>query len=187
MPPADFLRQLWSGHRLPLSAVGLVLLANVALLLTLKLYLVPTVNSREQQLIDRQAELRGGSAAGDSPAELFARGEKDLVAFRQRIPPHQEFTGLVVELQTLADEAGLELDQITYGHEWEKGSELLRYQLKFNLAGNYKEIKQFIHSLEQSPRLIVIDQVGLHGVGEKSETDVSLQLSLETFFRAGAS
>lgn len=187
MKPMEFLRQLWLGHRVLLSVVGLVLLANIALGLTLQQYLVPTVNEREQQLIQRQAELRGGSATGDSPAQLFAQGEKDLGVFRGKIPPHREFTGLIVELQNLADEAGLDLNQISYDHEQEKDSDLLRYTLTFTLEGSYEDIKQFVHALEQSPRLIIIGQIGLQGVGQESDTDVRLQLSLETFFRAGVS
>jgi len=187
MSPANFLRQLWSGHRLLLSAVGLLLVANLALGVVLQRYLVPTVNEREQQLLQRQSELRGGSVTGDSPAQLFTQGEKDLVTFRDKIPPHRQFTGLIVELQNLADEAGLDLAQISYGHGREKDSDLLRYKLTFTLEGSYRDIKQFIHALEQSPRLIIIEQIGMQGVGQDSETDVRLQLSLETFFRAGMS
>lgn len=185
MSPVDFLRQLWSGHRLLLSAVGLLLVANLILGLLLKLYLVPTVNERERQLIQLQDELRGGG--GDSPAQLFAQGEKDLAVFNEKIPPHQEFTKLIMELQELADEAGLDLDQINYDHNQEKGSDLLRYKLTFKLDGNYGDLKSFIHSLEQRPRLIIINEIGLQGAGRSGDTNVSLQLSLETFFRAGVS
>lgn len=186
MTPADFLRQLWAGHRVLLSLAGLLLLANLVLGLLLQQYLVPTVSEREQQLIQRQAELRGGTA-GDSPAQLFAQGEKDLATFRGKIPPHREFTRLIVELQNLADEAGLDLAQINYAHEQEKDSDLLRYKVSFTLEGGYREIKQFIHALEQSSRLVIIEQIGLQGVGQDSATDVRLQLNLETFFRTGMS
>lgn len=185
MTPADFLRQLWSGHRVLLSIAGLLLLANLVLGLLLKLYLVPTVNERERQLIRIQDELRGGG--GTSPAQLFAQGEKDLAVFREKIPPHQEFTKLILELQELADEAGLDLDRISYDHEQEKNSDLLRYTLTFTLEGNYNNLKQFIHDLEQSPRLVIINEIGLQGAGRSGEADVRLQLSLDTFFRAGVS
>jgi type IV pilus assembly protein PilO len=188
MSPADFFRQLWGGHRLAVIGIGLLLLGNVALGMALQQYLVPTVNDREQQLISRQSELRGGAFSGDSPAQLYARGEKDLVAFREKIPPYREFTGLLMELQSLAAEAGLELFQISYGRDREKDGALLRYQLSFTLEGQYKDIKQFIHLLEQSPRLIILSQVGLQGVGKDAlDTGVRLQLSLETFFQGGSS
>ena len=185
MLPADFLRQLWTGHRVLVSAVTLLLLANLVLGLTLRQYLVPTVSEREQQVIRRQAELRSGG--GDSPAQLLAQGEKDLAAFREKIPPHLEFTGLIIELQTLAEEAALDLDQVSYKPEKVKESDLLRYTLTFTVAGNYRDIKQFIHALEQSSRLIILRQIGLQGVSEDSATAVRLQLSLETFFQSGAS
>lgn len=185
MSPADFLRQLWGGHRVLLSIAGFLLLANLVLGLVLKLYLVPTVNGRERLLIQRQEDLRGGG--GDSPAELFARGEKDLATFREKIPPHQEFTKLILELQGLADEASLDLDRIAYDHEQAKNSDLLRYTLTFTLEGNYNNLKQFIHALEQLPRLVIINEIGLQGAGRSSDTDVRLQLSLETFFRTGVS
>lgn len=184
MSPVDFCRQLWSGHRVLLSVVGVLLLANLVLGLVLKLYLVPTVNERERQMIQLQGELRSGG--GDSPAELFARGAKDLAAFREKIPPYREFTRLIDELQGLADEAGLDLDRISYAHEQDKESDLLRSSLTFTLEGSYSSLKQFIHDLEQRPRLIVINEIGLQGSGQGSDTNVRLQLKLETFFRAEA-
>jgi hypothetical protein len=185
MSPAEFLRQLWSGYRLLICIVGLLLLANLLSGLVLQQYLVPTVSEREQQLLQSQAELRGGGAGGDSPALLFAQGEKDLAVFLEKIPPHQEFTGLIVELENLADEAGLELTQVSYKNDREKDSNLLRYTLAFTVEGNYRNIKQFVHSLEQSARLIILREIGLQGVGLESENEVRLQLSLETFFRVG--
>jgi Tfp pilus assembly protein PilO len=185
MSPADFLRQLWSGHRVLVSAVAVLLLANLAVGLTLQQYLVPTVSEREQLVIRRQSELRSGG--GSSPAQLLAQGEKDLAAFRDKIPPYREFTGLIVELQKLAEDAGLDLNQISYKSEREKETPLLRYTLTFTVVGSYHDIKQFIHALEQSSRLILLRQIGLQGGGQASDTDVRLQLSLETFFRAGVS
>ena len=183
MAPGAFVRQLWNGHRVLLSVAGLLLSANLILGLALQAYLVPTVNSREQQLIRLRTELRGG---GDSPAELLAQGEKDLAAFRERIPPYREFTRLVGDLQTLADDSGLDLDQVSYEHKPEKGSDLLRSTVTFTLEGQYRDIKQFIHALEQSSRLIIINEIGLQSVGQEG-TDVKLQLSLDTFFRTGVS
>jgi Tfp pilus assembly protein PilO len=186
MSPADFLRQLWSGHRLLVAVTGLLLVMNLVLALILNLYLVPTVNGREQQLRQRQSEWRGGAVSDESPAQLLADGERDLGIFAEKIPPYREFTGLIVELQEMADGAGLELGQVSYKNDRQKDSDLLRYTLTFTVAGAYRDIKQFVHALEQSPRLLILREIGLQGVGENDqETDVRLQLSLETFFRPG--
>ena len=183
MSPGDFLKQLWAGHRVLLSTVAVLLAANIFAGMALQMYLVPTVSQREQELIRRQAELRSGG--GDSPAQLYAQGEKDLATFRGKIPPHREFTRLIAELHNLADAAGLDLNQVSYRPEESKESKLLSYTLSFTVVGSYREIKQFIHALEQLPRVIVLRQIGLQGVGQEGDTDVRLQLSLETFFRPG--
>jgi Tfp pilus assembly protein PilO len=159
----------------------MLLLANVILALSLQLHLVPSLNESERLLNRRSMEQRNGTDS--SPAQQFIQGEKDLTSFRERIPSHREFTGLIVELQQLADTAGLELTQISYRNELDKAGDRLRYQLTFSVSGQYRAIKQFVHSLEQSPRLIIIQQIGLQGMGQSGSTDVRLQLSLETFFR----
>ncbi len=173
------------GHRVPLVVVGVLLLANLILAMAVRQYLVPTVNEREQQLIRRQSELRGGR--GNSPVQQFIQGEKDLVTFREKIPPHREFTGLIVELQELADDAGLDLTQVSYRHQEDDGQNLLSYQIGFSVTGQYPDVKQFIHALEQSRRLVIIQQINLQGAEEEDIAGVRLQLSLQTFFQAGAS
>lgn len=183
MRPAEFCAQLWHGHRVLACLLGVLLVANLVLALILQQYLVPTVDERERLLIERQDAVRGG--AGETPAQLYAQGEQDLAGFRERIPPYRDFTGLIAELQGLAEEAGLELNQISYQHEQEKGADLLRYKLSFTVAGSYRDLKIFVHALEQSPRLIVVDQIGLQGVDADNEAEVRLQLNLETYFRPG--
>jgi Tfp pilus assembly protein PilO len=182
MTPRVFLQQMWGAHRWPLMGLSLLIVANVILALSLQLHLVPSVNEREQLLSRRTLEHRSG--IDTSPMQQFVEGEKNLAAFLERIPPHREFTGLIVELQQLANRASLELAQINYSNELDKTSNQLRYQLTFTVNGNYRAVKQFIHSLEQSPRLIIIKQIGLQGVGQAGGTDVRLQLNLETFFRS---
>ena len=58
----------------------------------------------------------------------------------------------------------------------------MQLDLKFNVAGDYDQIKRFIHSLEQSTRLIAIKQVGLQSANDEG---VNLRLNLETYFRTG--
>jgi Tfp pilus assembly protein PilO len=182
MTPLVLARELWQGHRPGVILVVALLAVNVGVLLGLQHVLVPTVDQREQLLIRRQAELRGGG--GDSPALIYAQGVRDLAAFNERIPPHREFTGLINELHGLAGEAGLDLTQINYSQK-EEPDDLLRYSVAFNVAGPYAGIKQFIHSVEQSPRLMLIEQIGLQGTGKDDGAEVRLQMNLVTFFRAG--
>jgi type IV pilus assembly protein PilO len=82
----------------------------------------------------------------------------------------------------LSNRASLNITQIRYSSEELKKVPLLKFSLNFNVAGNYEQIKKFIHSLEQSSRLITIKQIGLQNVEGDA---VQLGLSLETLFRSG--
>lgn len=188
MSPRDFFRQLWAGQRLLVSVVVLLLVLNLAAWLTLQLYLAPTVTAGEQHMLQRQAELRGEASSSDTPAQRLADGDRDLGIFRGKIPAYREFTGLLTELEEMAGQAGLEFGHVTYKNEQATDLDLLRYTLNFTLAGGYRDIKQFVHALEQSSRLMVLREIGLQGGGQDNdETEVRLQLSLETFFRPGES
>ena len=183
MQPLILARELWLRHRVGLIIVGLLLFTNIGVLIGLQHFLVPAVDAREQLLIRRQAEMRSGTGS-EAPAMIYAQGEKDLGEFEKRIPSHREFTGLIDELYGVAGETALDLSQINYSRKQEKDG-LLRYTLGFNLAGQYADIKKFVHLLEQSPRLMLIEQISLQGGGREGSNEVRLQLSVSTFFRAG--
>lgn len=184
MQPLVLARELWRGHRYGLMLVGLLLLVNIALAVALQGYLAPAVDAREQLLIRRQADMRSGTGS-EAPAVIYAQGIKDLGEFEKRIPPHREFTGLINELYSAAAETTLELTQISYNRKQEQET-LLRYTLAFSLTGRYADIKKFIHLLEQSPRLMLIEKIGLQGEGREGANEVRLQMNVSTFFRTGS-
>lgn len=183
MEPRLLIRELWRAHRPGVIIVGMLLLGNIGLAVGLQNFLVPAVDAREQLLIRRQAELRSGGDS-EAPALIYAQGEKDLAEFNKQIPPYREFTGLIKELHAMAADAGLDLTQISYSRKEEKDA-LLRYTLGFNLAGKYADLKKFAHLMEQSPRLMLIEQISLQGGGRDETSEVRLQLTVATFFRAG--
>jgi len=183
MEPRLLVRELWRAHRPGVIIISVLLLLNVGLAVGLQNFLVPAVDAREQLLIRRQAEMRSGSGS-EAPALIYAQGEKDLAEFNKMIPPYREFTGLVNELYDMAADAGLDLTQISYDRKEEKDA-LLRYTLAFNLDGTYADIKKFVHLVEQSPRLMLIEQISLRGGGRDEVSEVRLQLNVTTFFRAG--
>lgn len=182
----EILSQLWAVSRgLLLVLLGL-LLANLALYAALDLQLVPRIADQERLFIQRQAEVRQllhnqGEGAG-SPEQLFVLALQDLAQFREEIPDYREFTGLIEELLVLAGRANLDITQISYQPEELPKSDLLRYDLSFNVTGEYEQVKKFIHALEQSERLLAIRQIGLQGAPVEG---VSLRVRLETYFRPG--
>lgn len=189
MSAVEFFRQLWARQRAAVAALLLLLAVNLAVGLLAGFYLAPAVTARELQLQQQHAELRGEQPGSQAPAQLLADGERDLAAFRERMPPYRNFTALLGDLEEMAGKAGLEIAQVNYKNEQVKELDLLRYTLDFTLDGSYRSVKQFIHTLEQSPRLLILRRVSLQEVeGEDGgASQVRLQLSLETFFRPGVS
>ncbi|MCW9079510.1 MAG: type 4a pilus biogenesis protein PilO [Gammaproteobacteria bacterium] len=182
----ELIGQLWRSHRNSLVMLGILLLLNLLLIVALERFVAPRVAERESTFLRRQTEvrqlLRNQGGATNTPEQAYLMAAQDLDKFYQSIPDYQEFTGLVEELLVLSNRARLNITRISYHSAQLKESELLKLELNFNVEGDYDQIKRFIHSLEQSARLIAIKQIGLEGADDKS---VNLRLKLETFFRSG--
>jgi Tfp pilus assembly protein PilO len=183
----EMAEQIWKSHRALLLSLGVLLILNLSLFTALEKLVVPKVVEQERLFLKQQAEIRkllhnkGGGAR--TPEQLYVLASQDLSKFRQAVPEYQEFTGLIEELLVLSNRAGLDITQISYSSEQLKVSPLLKFSLNFNVAGDYAQIKRFVHYLEQSVRLITIKQVSLQGT---DGAGVDLRLSLETFFRPGS-
>lgn len=182
----EMAKQLWDSHRHALILLGVLLILNLLLFAVLEQVVVPRVAEQKSNFLARQAEvrqlLRHQGGAANTPEEAYLMAVADLQKFRQTIPDYQEFTGLIEELMILSSRAGMNIGKIAYDTSPSAGSELLTLDLQFNVAGDYGQIKRFIHSLEQSARLIAIKQISLQGATDQG---VNLRLNLETYFRSG--
>lgn len=183
----ELLELLWQSQRSILLLLAVLLGLNLITYLVIEQLVVPQVTEQESRFLKRQAEIRlllhnqGGSAK--SPHQLFVWASEDLARFQQSVPDYREFTGLIEELLVLSSRAQLNISQISYGAEALQGAPLLKLNLSFNVTGEYAQIKKFIHSLEQSIRLITIGQISL----QSSDDDgVGLRLNLETYFQPGS-
>jgi type IV pilus assembly protein PilO len=188
MVGTSLLRAAWQADKkLPL-VVALLIVMNLGIMVGMRYYLSPQVERLERVYIERQAAIRKGHSEERSPqgpqAALWG-AKNDLQIFWQAIPPRTELTLLIGELFMLADEAGLAINQINYNPKELEGRPLLRYGLNFSVSGGYAQVKRFVYSLEQSERLIAIENVALSSAGEPEQGQVNLSLKLSTLFRMG--
>ena len=178
--------QLWKSHRALLLLLGALLVFNLLLFMSFELLLAPRVAEQKSHFLKRQAEvrqlLRNRGGAAHTPEQGYFMATQDLEKFYQAIPDYQEFTGLIEELLVLSNSARLDITRIGYNSTQLKDSGLLQFELNFNVSGEYEQVKRFIHSLEQSTRLLAIKQIGLQGADDKA---VSLRLNMQTYFRSG--
>jgi type IV pilus assembly protein PilO len=186
MLSTELLGQFWRSHRSMLIVLAVLVVLNLALYAALENLLVPKVAEQELLFIQRQSEvrqiLRNQEGVAKTPEHLFVLARQDLTEFQEVVPDYQDFTGLIEELVTLASMSELALTHISYSSNLVKEVELLHFKLSFNLSGEYAQIKRFIHSLEQSKRLITISGISLQGADKGG---VSLRLQMETHFHPG--
>lgn len=178
------------NRKYPLTILGLLLL-NVVVYLLLVYLVSPWVEGLERRYIEQQSRVRQtqqGLAALATPQSIFRQGQIDLQTFADQVPLRSEFPALMSDLYLLARKAGLDIDRITYDPKIVTEAGLLRYSLVFTLAGDYSQVKLFVHSLEQSSRLIGIDEIALSsGEDEAGKRSVLLRVRLTTFFKADPS
>lgn len=185
MSRESHLAAAWRVNRTyPLLLAGFLAL-NIALFLFLWVEIYPQEEHAGRSLIEMQQAARQG-AKTLSPQQAYEQGKKDYQRFRAAIPESRHFADLVGDLYELAGKCNLEISQIGYDSKELAEEELLSTTLRFSVTGTYSELKRFIHGLEQSRRIFVIEDLTLNSaVNQDQERLVALNLRLTTYFRRG--
>lgn len=175
---------VWSAHRFLLISLGSLLAMNILLLSLLHFGVSPNLSQKDREINQLQQQLRRNEAI--TPQQAYEQGVADYARFRAILPSLRNFSGLIGDLYTLADKCNLEISRIAYAQKALPESDILSYDLKFSLSGSYDELKRFIYGLEESNRLIVMEQISLNSAkGEEGGASVTLTLSLTTYFGTG--
>ncbi|NIR34149.1 MAG: type 4a pilus biogenesis protein PilO [Desulfuromonadales bacterium] len=174
---------LWQMNKALPVVLGVLVLMSITLFAVDTWVLTPDLQKLQRTYIaQRQMVHRTDPGRQVSLAKRLQGDREDLAAFRQTVGGYDEFTGFIGELFNLARQAGLSIDQVLYKPEGVPEYRLLRYDLSFSVSGDYGEIKKFIFSLEQSPRIIVIEEVVLVGANKAERSSVNLKIGLSTYF-----
>ena len=179
-----------ADRRLLVSALALLAVANfVGLALV-----VGPIRSRVQTLTQRAttASLSVSIATRElNDARQTTAGSVQAVTDLQRfytevLPASQPAARQVtlVKLAQLMREAHLTYDRRAFGQdEPEKDAVLTRATLKMNVYGSYRNLRQFLSTLETGPDFIVVREVGVLQVDDPQEP-LEAALTLSTYFRA---
>jgi Tfp pilus assembly protein PilO len=172
---------VWAAHRLLLLGLGGLFGLNILLFSLLYFGVAPKLSQTERELALLQQHSRKNDTL--DPQQAYGQGVKDYARFSALLPSLRDFSELIGDLYALAEQCNLEISQIGYTQKALPDSDLLAYALKFSLTGTYDELKRFIYGLEESRRLVVIEQLTLNAAkGEEGAALVSLSLSLTTYF-----
>ncbi len=177
----------WRLNRTFPVLIGVLLLANIAVFAFISFRVSPALEEMERRYIARQATLRQGrQGEAQSPVAIYRRGQSDLQKFRAMLPEKTDFTALIGEIYALAGAEGLSIERISYAPKEIPEEGLQRYALSFSVHGEYAQIKRFIFAIEQSKRVLAVENIALAG-GQPTRPGVDLQLQLVTYFRTGQS
>ena len=188
------LRRIASDHRRLVTAVAL-LLAVDALLYAVAVYpwsrRVAQAESDAAGAESRLAQLRAAYDAAAQAGAGTSRAQRHLEEFyTQVLPP--DFAGarslLSPYLDRLAAESALVLERQSSVAERDRDSRLARLRTTMVLAGEYEDVRRFIHALETAPEFILVEDVVL-SQGNESAAGLVLTLGVSTYYldESGAS
>ncbi|NOY13618.1 MAG: type 4a pilus biogenesis protein PilO [Deltaproteobacteria bacterium] len=181
------LKAAWEQCRVLLYFISCLVLLAVGLFA----YQSSVVTPESEKLQIRQAELQkqlrrrdAELAQNNIPISTVERLEKDLNRFEALIPDKKKFADFIGDLFAWAGQTDLDIRQISYQPKVDPESKFLVYGLNFSVHGTYGQVKKFLHLLEDSSRILIVDKVSLTGTREKDNSSiVNLQIKLTTFFR----
>jgi Tfp pilus assembly protein PilO len=172
LPPISF-----KGSK---TAVLLWSLSFLALISTAGFYFL-ALKPKEGELSRLEGEYQ--VKRGEKRAKEVTGGiDDELKGFYNRLPEWGDFTKVMGEIYGKADRLNLLIESANYRSEKIKGTDLLKVTVSMPVTGTYADIKRFIHELETSPRLFIIEELSLAS-GKGEEGEVSLKLAIAVHFR----
>lgn len=89
-------------------------------------------------------------------------------------------------LAQLADKSDVRLEQGQSTLEQLKGSALTKSTTSYTLAGDYRNVRRFIYSLETTPEFVVLENVTLTSPGDQAAgRGLAMRLEIATYYRSG--
>ena len=190
MSDSTLARRVVREHRRLVLPLSIALLVNVLLYA----FVVYPLSQRVANITERDAAAeRALLAARDEHARATGtltgkdRAAQELARFYKDVLP-RDLTAARRLMQTvpqLARKFDVEFYSSTVSPRAQaRESTLVHYSTKLELAGRYRDIRNFIHQLEVSPQFIVIDAVSTDENGPQGTLSVEMTLQLSTYYQA---
>lgn len=160
-------------------ALGVI---NLLIYVVMSAFISPDINGAERQMIQLQNEVRrmGSGGAPLSLPLLYQKAGEDISKVHELIPDREQLSDLVLDVSRLADSAGFEIASVSYSPKKVEEFDLLSYSLSFTVNGSYRQLKKFVHLLEISPRIVILDSISLV---ESQENGIAMRIQITTYFR----
>ena len=142
--------------------------------------LVKQVQEAEAQVSRLEGQLRQLETASANLNRL----QENLVELRrqQLAPMRERLIPFLTDVVKRTQDAELRPERISYGVQHDEKSGLVYFSATYALTGTYDKIRRCVHLLESSPQFVVIQSFGLQGQAAPTTSDVTVQLTLGTYF-----
>jgi type II secretory pathway pseudopilin PulG len=135
-------------------------------------------------LNDARLEYQSAKATVNGKQEADAALEK----FYKDVLPRDESAArklTYARLAELARDANVRLQHGNNAVEHIKGSQLSELTTTYTLAGDYRDVRRFIYSLETAPEFVILDNVALASAIDQENRGLAMTLEISTYFRTG--
>ena len=185
----DF-RRITAEHRRAVWLIAGGLILNAALLVLVVLPLSRKVQGGEQQAQATNVELLAARRDYNAArATVTGKGQADAELkkfYGNVLPPSRSAARrvLYLSIDQLARNSRLEVVNYRFPEDDQRGSELAKLTITMNLAGEYANIRRFIHQLETASEFRVLESVSLAQAPEE-ERGLNVTASVATYYRSG--
>jgi Tfp pilus assembly protein PilO len=183
-------RRIVAEHRRAVWLIAGGLILNAVLLVLVVLPLSQKVRGGEQQAQAATAELLGARREhGVARATVSGKGQADAELkqfYQDLLPPDQSGARrmLYLSIDQLAHNSKLTVVRYSFQPDTDRQSDLRKLTMTLSLAGEYTNIRRFIHQLETAPEFRVLESVAL-AQEEEGDRALNVTASVATYYRTG--
>jgi len=110
------------------------------------------------------------------------RSDGDQFLGQYFLPRRSAYTALLTELDAAASASGIKPRETSYSTDLIEGSDTLSVMaITANFEGTYHDIMAFVHSIDASPRLLIIDS--LTAAPLQGSNSLAVSLKMDAFVR----
>lgn len=140
--------------------------------------------AQAEQLQSEVARLEGNARRLDETRDKLGELRENLSVLRrdQLSGMKERLVPFLQEVLRLAQESGLAVESIGYTYKQEDKTGLVYFTASYGVKGSYEQIRRCVFLLESSPQFIVLEGLGLEGDQSAGSLDVSVRLTMGTYF-----
>ena len=175
----------WSARAPLIAALAVVLLADVAVLVTYHGFYDARFRALEAtraELTEKRNALSEATAKVQATETRLKTLQKDLDTFNRDVlgTRKERLAALIEDVYSLTQKAGLVPGTIAYAFDETSGVD--RLALTFSIQGRYADVKKLLFSFENNPRFLLVESVAV-STDDSAPDVVRLNLVVSHSFR----